>query len=475
MNIELPDGRVVEFPDDMDSSQIESALNTQFQTTKPQEYKKPSWQDVLQESLKQRNPSFNYAKEVQQARETPLGMALELPLFFAAPEAEIPALGRALGKYAPNLVKGIQAAIPQGILTGALSPDESLKRGLESTAVATPLATLGYSLTQANPTARAIGRLGAITGIAGLSEALIPSPLKGLVLAGEALGGSMPGTGNLIRPSRNLENKITSEFLENLMPTSRKPEINQLYKKSYFEGEIPTKITQEFRNENAIKVPKDIFGLKGNEIFKEAEKSVQKSGAYREKLKGVDKNSVEYLDAVKKRMDAMIRGAKRGENPDFEEAAEISKVKDALVEGLSNFSPKYSEARNLAQRNISRRNIEGFMNKGEGKSLTEYLKNIERTSNLEKSLINAPQAKEQFGVLKSVFQNLQTPELGKSLLNPAEFIRNYKYESDLTKLANDPIWMGRLREALNPNRAERITSGLARGLYPLTSYGLSQE
>lgn len=474
MNIELPDGRIVEFPDNMDSTQIESALQQQYKP--PEEQQKPSRMDVFQEALKQRNPSFNYSKEVQQARDTPLGMALETPLFFATPAARIPGISRALARYMPNLTKGIEAAIPQGVLTGVLSPEDSVERGAESAAITTPLAALTSSLTRANPTARAFGRLGTIGAIGTATEALVPAPFKGLALAAEAVGGAVPklGAGNLIRPSRNLENKITGEFLETLMPASRKPEINTLYKQSYFKGEIPEKITQEFRKENAIKVPKDIFGLKNDEIFKEAEKKVQGSAAYRKKLKGVDKNSVEYLDAVKKRMDAMARGAKKGENPDFFEADEITKVKDELVEGLSKFSKKYSEARGLAQRNITRRGVEKFMEKGEGKSFSDYLKNIERSKNLEKSLGNAPEAAKQFKALKSVFQKLEAPKKDKALLNPAEFARNFKYESDLIKLAKDPVWMDRLREALNPNRAEKILGTTSRLSYPLVSSELSR-
>lgn len=368
----------------------------------------------------------------------------------------------AWGKY---LKAGLGNAISQGALAASQSSEEPGKVALEAGSIAAPFSALSEAIKSGNPTIRNIGRgLGALgaggLGYYGAKSVGAPEPAADITgLLSAALGGrggnlerrvredmlkGVKGTdyqdilnagkrlGVHVRPGEASANPFTAgkevgigkspqgaqEFYEagqkrlgqeessienlfgNIFPKSLEERTNELYKSSE-----PTKVPQE-----------ELEKLKGNEIFKTALSRVRKEPVYKEKLKDVPENSIQYLNQVKEAMDDMIDKAPR------KEAAIIRETKNKMLETLDTVSPQYKEARQLAERGIVRREIEDLFNKKDetGKNLFTTLlsnkrdyntlqgkfKRLEETGSTPEQVESMKKAQQQLSDMKLVFERL---------------------------------------------------------------------
>jgi len=151
-------------------------------------------------------------------------------------------------------------------------------------------------------------------------------------------------------------------------------------KQQYTKGGVADKIL------NTLGIPaKD----QGNEIFKDAEKQVLNDPAYREELKGLDSNSIGYLQQIKSKMDEMI--SKSLANNNLNRARIIGNTQNKLMDMMDEVSPEYAQGRSLAERQKTRDQIESYFNtrKMTGTNMGKFLNNGNRYDDLQNHLDNA--------------------------------------------------------------------------------------
>jgi hypothetical protein len=250
----------------------------------------------------------------------------------------------------------------------------------------------------------------------------------------------------------------------------------EAYSKSYYTKEPnfldSKKIPIEFKKKYGRKVPKDVFGLKDNEIFKAAENKLSSEPELKEALKGVPKNSVEYLDNIKKVMGDMAYEQNRGK---FSKGL-IEDTQRTLMEGLEKHAPTYKEANAFAERGFAREKIEDFFDKKrvEGVPMAQFLKSKEGFEELQKHLRNIPEAQQQLKDMKLVFTNLMPSLTGtgtaklygtgmKEARSGGQFyekiMNNLLYSNDkiIANFITDPKWAEKLQEMKKITNKEKLT------------------
>ena len=212
-----------------------------------------------------------------------------------------------------------------------------------------------------------------------------------------AIGKSPQGSQKLYESGQKRsasEEKSIEDLFGNIFPKKLEEQKNALYKMADA-TEIPQSTLDQFKD---------------NEIFKDALKDVKSESAYREKLKGVPENSVEYLNQIKEAMDDMIEKAPK------KQGRIIRDTKNSLISELDKVSPEYKEARQLAERGIVRREIEDLFNKKD-----------ETGTNLFKSLLSN---KRDYSDLQKKFKRLEematTPEQVESMKNAQQQLEDMK-------------------------------------------------
>lgn len=446
IQVRLKDGSLqsMSYPDDWTEEQIKSAIYKNFPYEKSPEQKAPQWQDIFAESLKQKEPSIGARPEVAEARKTGVGQALELPLFFAAPELEVPMLGGILGKLLPNagkyLTKAIQSSLPQmGLAAGsaALSGQSPLKAASETGEITAPLSLFSQALSAGSPTLRNIGRLGLLgagAGLGYLGGEKVGGGYGGLVgsLMGAAAGGHglLPssraqskvfghgelGDINMLKEKVNAAKRLglshltpaeasgseyagalegTLKRLPGSGQTIREAKANRLGSEqksiqnvidTVFPEELGAQRTKLYEEAKSKSIPPSwLEKWRKNKIFEDAEKQMLNDTAYQEKLSTVAPNSVEYLDLVKRKMDKMARVV--GKEDKFG-AELINDTKNDLLKDLDKYSIPYEEARGLGQRGILQRKLSEFFNNREmtGSNFYKFLKNKKNYNELQKNL-----------------------------------------------------------------------------------------
>lgn len=94
------------------------------------------------------------------------------------------------------------------------------------------------------------------------------------------------------------------------------------------------------------KIPKKVMGqLLDDENIAQANAAIRKDPAFRQKAKGITKNSIEYWDLVKKRLDDNI--AKAQKNRTKEKLSILMSSKEKLLNELDAISPNYAKARSM--------------------------------------------------------------------------------------------------------------------------------
>lgn len=387
--------------------------------------------------------------------------APELGVSLGLPATRLGKLGEVIDKlpgWGKYLKAGLGNAISQGGFAATQSPEPG-KAALEAGAITAPFSALSKAVESGNPTVRNVGRvlgglgagglgyygaksLGAPESAADLSAILLGAlgakggnlerrvredMLKGVkgtdyqdvLNAGERLGvhvrpseasgnpyaaGMEAAIGKSPQGSQKLyesgqkrsaaEEKSIEDLFGNIFPKKLEEQKNSLYKMADT-TEIPQSTLDQFKD---------------NEIFKDALKDVKSEAAYREKLKGVPENSVEYLNQIKEAMDDMIEKAPK------KQGRIIRDTKNRLISELDKVSPEYKQARQLAERGIVRKEIEDLFNKKD-----------ETGTNLFKSLLSN---KRDYSDLQKKFKRLEetasTPEQVESMKKAQQQLEDMK-------------------------------------------------
>ena len=434
-----------------------------------------------------------------------------------APEANLGKVGKAIesipkaGKYLKSIVGN---AIPQGLYSATQEEKTPLSTGLQAGASTAPFSAAMTAIGARNPYARALGKLGlgalgAGAGYLGANALDLP---KSAQYGAAALGA---GTGLIGRNPRDkflekvAEQAKGSNYIEKLDAAKRlglshltpgeatgspylmgiegglsrseggsknlydagikrnaqeKEAINKLFETIHPE-QLDSKVKDLYTKAYEQKVPEEALKeLKDNEVFKKAEKIVETKPAFKESLKGVSKNSIAYLDHIKKSLDDLINVSERkGANS---EARILKQTREKLLSETDKVSPTYKEARNQSERQITKRNLEEKLNEHDVKGTSFFraaLNNDKRFDKLRNSLRNTPEAQSQLDDMRLVFRDLINPPtprtaagFAKAGMNQA---RNTKqgYQDMIKNLFNGKSSDTKMVELItNPKWAEDI-------------------
>lgn len=514
---EMPNGIELELPDDMPDSEVMKAIN-QFMAQNqegpaqkgPLGYDNPEDIGRAAGGEKLLKGLGKYAPELIAS-----ALAPEVPILGAL--SKIPALAKLLQK-APTAAKYGQSifgnALSQGGVAAAFNPESAKESALTAGGIAGPISGLAQVAQSANPYARLAGRVGmgaATGGLAGLAAhnapfggyTAIPAALIGGyagfkgspgqrfqrdLMAGlegaeykpameaaerlgldylspaEASGNPFLGAqqGNIGRTpegARELygrgQSRLKSEgrSIEDLFKTIFSPEeqkglMKDLYKESY-----QHKVPQSF-SDKASK----------NEVVKRAQSLVEGNPAFKEQLKGVDKNSIEYWDLVKRSLDDMSTraSAKASKN----EARLINNARKDVVKELDKFEP-YKEARALAEREKTREGLEKSFNKKEmtGMNMYNILKDKNKFDKLQKNLRGVPEAQQRLNDMRLAFKNIITTptartasalektsmtkprsDVGSMAIALKEALSLGKFDKSAVELLTNPKWEKQLKD-----------------------------
>lgn len=457
--------------------------------------------------------------------------APEIAAAFAVPETRLGKVGDVLEmlpgwwKY---LKTGLGNAISQGALAASQSPEEQGKAALEAGGIAGPFSMLSQATLSGSPTVRNISRALGALGAGGLSYAgakSVGAPESAAdvtALLGAALGGKGGSTERRVRenmlkgvegtpyqepldaanrlgltyitPAEASGNPFTGGIQGSIGKTEKgapllyergkeraKSEENAI--ENLFNNIFPKSLEEQrnalYKNASAQIIPeKELEKIKYNDIFKHALKKVENEPTYKESLKGVPANSIQYLDQIKQVMDDMIEKAPK------KEASIIRNTKNELTAIADKVSPEYKEARQLAERGIVRREIEDLFNKKDEtgtnlfknllsnkryyRELQDRFKRLEETassSEQAKSMKNAQQQLEDMHLIFGRLINIPTAKTAETLARNSmskerstmqsmmkyweELISGGKYDKAAVELITNPKWsdeLGKLKE-----------------------------
>jgi hypothetical protein len=167
---------------------------------------------------------------------------------------------------------------------------------------------------------------------------------------------------------------------------------------SFLENEGDYKILENLKSSQKEKIKTN------NEIINSAIKNMHEKPAFREKLKNIDRNSIEYWDQVKKSLDDMM------ENSPKEEASLIRREKNKLVRKMDEISPEYKEARALEERKFARQTLEKAFDKTNINSGAAFFKALRSKKDFDKlmhNLRNVPEAQEKLKDMRELFKDFR--------------------------------------------------------------------
>lgn len=260
------------------------------------------------------------------------------------------------------------------------------------------------------------------------------------------------------------EKKAINDLFQNIHSEQMAPELASLYKQSYG---------------NKVE-PKVLEDLKENEVFKRAERVIKNKPAFKESLKGVDENSIAYLDHVKKAMDDMINTAERQGNNS--EARIMKQTREKLLTATDSAAPIYKKARQEAERQITRRTLESKLNEEDIRGTNFYRKVLQNDKNYEEtmhSLRNVPIAQQQLKDMRLVFKDLINPPTVRTAAGLAknsmtkerssaqayanqlkEIFTQGKYDKAAIELITNPRWSEKLHAAATATSKEKQAAKL---------------
>jgi hypothetical protein len=547
INVNLPNGQKLQFPDDTSQEEMRSAIARNFPQYDMQavraarnEEGKSATQDMPLEEMKrisnipkqQNRPMPGPGRSPLEYQESPeesgrnignermlKGIKQYAPeLIASALVPEVPVLG-ALSKI-PGLAKALQSsprlakyaqsifgnALSQGGVAAAFNPSTAKESAAISGGITAPFSGLSELAMSQNPKAKLAGKLGLGLGGAALgygASQMLPEGFStaGIVpgVLGGALLGYRGGPTNILREDiqkgiQGTGHEATTEAAKRLgLPyvtpaeasgnpflgaqqgaLGRTPEgAQKLYQKGQerLQGEsksIENLLSDVFNPKTDASKKKALYQeayekklplgfinkLDQNEVIKNAKSFVSKDPVYKEELKGLDKNSFEYWDLIKRRLDDM--GTESSVKGSRYKPSLIDKTKKKLISEMDKIAPEsYPQARYLHEREKAREGIEKAFDKKSmtGTNMYKTLESKKGFEDLMKNLRGVPKAQEQLKDMKLVFKNLINNPTAKTANNLS---RNSSNKLDI----NVKDVMGSLKEALTLGKYDKAAVDL---------------
>jgi len=184
---------------------------------------------------------------------------------------------------------------------------------------------------------------------------------------------------------------------------SEEKSISNLLDTIYNKKELEPKTNALYKIAGKKEIPQNFLdSIKDNEIIKKSESIVNSNPAYKESLKNVPKNTINYWDHVKQALDDLIDKAPR------KEARILNQTRKELLKKMDKISPEYKEARSTAERGIVRKKLEKAFNKKEmtGSNFYKAIENKEVFDKLLHSLRKVPEAQQKLKDMKLLFKDL---------------------------------------------------------------------
>lgn len=305
-------------------------------------------------------------------------------------------------------------------------------------------------------------------------EGLNPAEAKEMVEASRRLGLDFITPGEAIQnPYVAAEHAIigrTREGAKELYSRglkrveSEESAISKLLDDIYSEGRLSPQKKALYEKAMQSEMPKDIASsLEDSAIIKSAIKTMKSDPAYKDKLLNVSENSFEYWNQVKRALDGMEGSAIR--SGDNTKASYIKMKRKELVGIMDEIEPKYKDARSIAERDFTRRELEKHFNKSAltGNRFSKLLDNKDKFNKLVDSLSAFPEVQKTLYDMRKVFPRLQnfnptnktTAALQKTGMttarNTVDAIRDYLQRNNFLKedvqavqLMTDPHWFEKL-------------------------------
>lgn len=234
-----------------------------------------------------------------------------------------------------------------------------------------------------------------------------PAEASGSPIAGAAEGGigkTKEGGQELYNAKKerlNTEKRIIKDLYHDIYPKDQKllEKEKELYARS-----ADTQIETNKFNE-----------LTKDPVINDAIGKVITKTAFAKDLEGIPKNSIKYLDYTKKYIDDMISKAQRAGEKN--EVRLLKESKDKLVDSLDKISTDYQQARQIAQRRLTRQEFEKALNDKDIRGTNFYqklLKNDKKFEEMKAKVANIPGAQEKLDDMRLTFEHLINPVTARS-------------------------------------------------------------
>lgn len=455
------------------------------------------------------------------------------------PEADLGYAGEAIssipaiGKF---LEKTLSTAIPQGGYAALQNPDDALKSGLTAGGIAGPIGAVGQLTQEANPTMRALAKvlLAGGGGLAGYQAGKAVNEPGGDII-GTVLGGYLASHG--VNPERAAESSllknvnITPDVQQRLDAANRlglsyltpaeatlspyeaarqaniglTPEgskllydkgkmrvgseetaINKLLDTVYNGDELTPQKQKIYKETMAQPVTKDFVDqYKDDPLVQHAQNLLDNDPAYKKGMQGVDKNSFEYWDKVKRVLGDMEEQAKDGKGLKTWKANILNRTRNDMVDQMDAMQPQYEDARYLAEREFTRQQLEEAFDKKDVNATNFYkaIQSDKTFNDLNRKLRNVPEAQQSLSDLRLLGNDLisnnpsirTAAQLSRTSMSKARdvtegikrhFNNLFGQRGDVAavKLMTDPNWPQRIASISQPTNKEYLIGSLIKAL-----------
>ena len=185
------------------------------------------------------------------------------------------------------------------------------------------------------------------------------------------------------------EETAISNLLDMIHTEKLAPEMEQAYKET-----MSKNVPQEFITRNS-----------NDPLIESAEKELKNNPAYKKALGNVPRNSFEYWDHVKRILGDMEE-KEAGRKPYL--ATVIGDTRKKMVAEMDKVEPQYKKARNISERDFTRRELESFFDKRKmtGNNFYKYLESKKKFDKLFDKLSPFPKAQKHLKDMKLLFGDL---------------------------------------------------------------------
>jgi hypothetical protein len=245
--------------------------------------------------------------------------------------------------------------------------------------------------------------------------------------------------------------------------------INSLLDEIYNKKELSPEKQAAYKETMDKTVPDEFMEKwKQNPIVEFAIKQMETKPTYKSELLNTPKNSFEYWNIVKRVIGDLEKGEAKGMQGFSSNAA--TKIRNRMVDEMDSIQPQYEQARNLAEREFTRKDLESVFDK---KNMTlnnfwSLLKSDKAFNKVMKKLDDFPKAQQKLNDIRMLSNEMipfdesirssyklektgMTKERNKLDALKRDLDRRYGQEHDVAavKLMTDPNWQAILTEYLN--------------------------